>query len=108
MEKDLFSPYPCTVLVRLGAFWGAFCFQKYPSTLIPAAISHPFLWLPSQARVASQEIAACQAEAVMSQLHQQVKPHRLHQCPKFTGICLKYLIFIIVFILRAASFIFNF
>lgn len=108
MKKDLFSSNPCTVLVRLDAFWGAFSLQKCPSTLLPTAISYPYLWLASQARVASQEIAGVQAKAVMSKLYQQVKPHRLHQCPKFTGILLKYLMFITVFILRAASLIFNF
>lgn len=89
-------------------FGGAFSLQKCPSTLLPTAISYPYLWLASQARVASQEIADCYAKAVMSELYQQVKPHRLHRCPKFTGILLKYLMFIPAFILRAASFIFNF
>lgn len=69
MKRDLFSSYPCTVLVRLGASWGAFSLQKSPSTLLPAALSYPYLWLASQARVASQEIAGCQASAVMSKLY---------------------------------------
>lgn len=60
MKRDLFFSYPCTVLVRLGAFWGAFPLEKCPSTLLPTGI-YVYLWLASQAHVASQEIAGCQA-----------------------------------------------